>query len=183
MHTRVRDAKRKLVYMVAVAFERNKLPRELQETRENSDQITLHSLFCVARVNAVTLPMLPAHFAVILHRRWVCSFWPLLPRHCCLTKGYRFAVIFVLHSGLAMIALSGFSVYALYKWGGSGSTNGSGYVNQQYEYVNGYTRADGPYVPGYRRTVGDGTLLNNYSTQGSINPWTGQPGYVDPYDR
>ncbi len=85
--------------------------------------------------------------------------------------------------GLAMVALAGFSVYALYKWGGNGSTNGSGYVNTQYEYVNGYTRADGTYVPGYRRTVGDGTLMNNYSTQGNTNPWTGQPGYVDPYGR
>jgi hypothetical protein len=85
--------------------------------------------------------------------------------------------------GLAMVALAGFSVYALYKWGGSGSTNSSGYVNPQYEYVNCYTRADGTYVPGYRRTVGDGTLMNNYSTQGNINPWTGQPGYVTPYGR
>ncbi len=78
---------------------------------------------------------------------------------------------------LAMIALTGFSIYALCKL----SASASGNVIPEYEWVNGYRRADGKYVKGYRRTVGDTTLLNNYSTRGNINPWNGQPGYVNPY--
>ena len=49
------------------------------------------------------------------------------------------------------------------------------------EYVNGYTKPNGTYVQPYYRTAPDSTLLNNYSTQGNVNPYTGQPGTVNPY--
>jgi hypothetical protein len=45
------------------------------------------------------------------------------------------------------------------------------------DYVNGYTRPDGVYVNSYYRTNADGYSYNNYSTQGNVNPYTGQPGY------
>jgi hypothetical protein len=48
-------------------------------------------------------------------------------------------------------------------------------------WVNGYYRRDGTYVPGYHRSAPDGNPWNNYSTKGNINPYTGKPGYVDPY--
>jgi hypothetical protein len=47
-------------------------------------------------------------------------------------------------------------------------------------YVHGYTRRDGTYVQGYHRTTPDSNPYNNYSTKGNVNPWTGQPGTVDP---
>jgi hypothetical protein len=47
-------------------------------------------------------------------------------------------------------------------------------------YVNGYTKKDGTYVQPYHRTEPDNTKLNNYSTQGNVNPYTGQAGTVNP---
>jgi len=46
--------------------------------------------------------------------------------------------------------------------------------------VHGYGRQDGTYVQPYHRTVPDHDPSNNYSTQGNMNPWTGQMGTVNP---
>lgn len=46
-------------------------------------------------------------------------------------------------------------------------------------YVRGHLERDGSYVQPHHRTAPDGMLWNNYSTQGNINPWTGQKGYVN----
>ena len=43
-------------------------------------------------------------------------------------------------------------------------------------YVNGYYKKDGTYVNGYTRSSPDSTNLNNYSTQGNTNPYTGSQG-------
>ncbi len=48
-------------------------------------------------------------------------------------------------------------------------------------YVDGYTRQDGTYVAPHYRSAPDGNVFNNYSTQGNINPYTGQMGTVNPY--
>lgn len=48
-------------------------------------------------------------------------------------------------------------------------------------YVNPYVRSDGTYVQGHMRSDPDGSRLNNWSTRGNVNPYTGQPGYKDPY--
>lgn len=48
-------------------------------------------------------------------------------------------------------------------------------------YVNGYTRSDGTYVQGHWRSSPNGTTLDNYSTRGNVNPYTGQKGYKNPY--
>jgi hypothetical protein len=48
-------------------------------------------------------------------------------------------------------------------------------------YVNGYVRRDGTYVRPHYRTDPDSTKLNNYSTQGNVNPYTGQRGTVNPF--
>lgn len=48
-------------------------------------------------------------------------------------------------------------------------------------YVNGYTRRDGTYVQGHYRSSADSSRLNNYSTRGNYNPYTGQQGYKNPY--
>ncbi len=49
------------------------------------------------------------------------------------------------------------------------------------DYVNGHYRADGTYVNGHYRTGSNSTKLDNYSTRGNTNPYTGQAGTVDPY--
>ena len=45
------------------------------------------------------------------------------------------------------------------------------------EYVHGYTRSNGTYVQPYYRSSPDGTVGNNYSYQGNINPYTGNVGH------
>lgn len=47
--------------------------------------------------------------------------------------------------------------------------------------VKGHIRSDGTYVAPHYRSNPDSTKLNNYSTQGNYNPYTGQQGTVDPY--
>lgn len=48
-------------------------------------------------------------------------------------------------------------------------------------YVNGYFRSDGTYVQPHYRSNPDSSRLNNWSTQGNVNPHTGKEGTVDPY--
>lgn len=42
--------------------------------------------------------------------------------------------------------------------------------------VRGYFRKDGTYVAGHKRTAPDGDFNNNWSTQGNVNPYTGEVG-------
>ena len=51
----------------------------------------------------------------------------------------------------------------------------------QAEYVSGYTRKDGTYVQPHQRTNSNNTMMDNYSTKGNSNPYTGKAGTVDPY--
>jgi len=48
-------------------------------------------------------------------------------------------------------------------------------------FVRPYFRQDGTYVQPHHRTAPDGNPFNNYSTQGNINPYTGQMGTVNPW--
>ena len=47
--------------------------------------------------------------------------------------------------------------------------------------VGGYVRKDGTYVAPHMQTAPDSSVYNNYSTRGNVNPYTGQPGTVDPF--
>jgi hypothetical protein len=47
--------------------------------------------------------------------------------------------------------------------------------------VKGYVRKDGTYVAPHYRSNPNSTKLDNYSTQGNVNPYTGQQGTVNPY--
>lgn len=49
------------------------------------------------------------------------------------------------------------------------------------QWVNGYIKRDGTYVQGHMRSSPDGTRLNNWSTKGNTNPYTGKKGYKNPY--
>lgn len=48
------------------------------------------------------------------------------------------------------------------------------------EYVNGYYR-NGTYVAPHYQTSPNATVYDNYSTRGNVNPYTGQPGTINPY--
>lgn len=48
-------------------------------------------------------------------------------------------------------------------------------------YVQPHITKNGTYVQGYNRTAPDSNPYNNYSTQGNVNPYTGQQGTVNPY--
>lgn len=59
-----------------------------------------------------------------------------------------------------------------------GGQPSGGYGSDQ--TVNGYTRSNGTYVEPYHRTAPDSNPYNNYSTQGNVNPYTGQMGHKTP---
>lgn len=45
----------------------------------------------------------------------------------------------------------------------------------------GYVKKDGTYVAPSRATNPNDTKLDNYSSKGNINPYTGKEGTKDPY--
>lgn len=47
-------------------------------------------------------------------------------------------------------------------------------------HVRGYVTKNGTYVEPHERTAPNSTTLDNYSTKGNINPYTGQEGTKDP---
>lgn len=49
--------------------------------------------------------------------------------------------------------------------------------------MRGYYRRDGTYVRPHYRSRPDGTVWNNWSTRGNVNPHTGLPGTRSPYGR
>jgi hypothetical protein len=51
----------------------------------------------------------------------------------------------------------------------------------QSTYVRPHVRKDGTYVEGHYRTAPNNTRIDNYSTQGNMNPYTGQQGTVNPW--
>lgn len=48
-------------------------------------------------------------------------------------------------------------------------------------HVNGYLKRNGTYVAPYMRTAPNATRLDNWSTKGNVNPYTGKAGTKDPY--
>ena len=66
------------------------------------------------------------------------------------------------------------TVEALARSAGRGGSSGS-------HYVSGYTTKNGVYVPPHHATNPNDTKLDNWSTKGNVNPYTGKLGTVDPY--
>lgn len=67
------------------------------------------------------------------------------------------------------------SFAAAAKGGGHGSSHA--YV----VHVNGHTTKAGTYVPPHYRTGADDSKLNNWSTKGNVNPYSGKAGTRSPY--
>lgn len=57
----------------------------------------------------------------------------------------------------------------------------SGAVMAQSHMRNGYVTKDGTYVAPSMATNPNATKLDNYSTKGNVNPYSGKEGTVDPY--
>lgn len=53
-------------------------------------------------------------------------------------------------------------------------------TNPNHVWVNGYTKSNGTYVRGHWRTAPNHTNVDNFSTRGNTNPYTGQRGWVTP---
>lgn len=51
----------------------------------------------------------------------------------------------------------------------------------QGHYSRGYVRQDGTYVAPHYQTNPNTTRMDNYSTQGNVNPYNGRAGTVNPY--
>jgi|GEM_PF-1668082 len=68
----------------------------------------------------------------------------------------------------APVSTSGYGGY------GTGSSTSS-------TYVHGYYRSNGTYVAPYYRSSANGTKLDNWSTKGNINPYTGKIGHRSAY--
>lgn len=47
--------------------------------------------------------------------------------------------------------------------------------------VKGYTTKKGTYVAPHQQTNPDKSKMNNWSTKGNTNPYTGKPGMKNPY--
>ena len=58
-----------------------------------------------------------------------------------------------------------------------------GQTNPNHVRVSGYTRKDGTYVQPYFRTAPNYTNRDNFSTQGNVNPYTGEAGWIKPYSK
>lgn len=52
---------------------------------------------------------------------------------------------------------------------------------QSSHLVQGYTRSNGTYVAPHYQTNADSTRMDNWTTRGNVNPYTGQEGTKNPY--
>jgi len=52
---------------------------------------------------------------------------------------------------------------------------------QNSHQVQGYVKKDGTYVAPHQATNANSTKLDNWSTKGNVNPYTGKEGTKDPY--
>ena len=61
-----------------------------------------------------------------------------------------------------------------------GQTGGSYYGTRTPTHVNGYTKRNGTYIQPHYRTPPNNTKLDNWSTKGNVNPYTGKAGTKNP---
>lgn len=54
-------------------------------------------------------------------------------------------------------------------------------MSQEVHYRSGYVTKNGTYVAPSYSTNPNGTKFDNFSTQGNVNPYTGEAGTVNPY--
>jgi hypothetical protein len=89
---------------------------------------------------------------------------------------YIIALSFLIASG-AMTALAQYGTMQPSLGGTYGYGTGS---NPNSHTVNPYQTQSGTYVGGHHQTNPNNTQLDNYSTRGNVNPYTGQMGTRAP---
>lgn len=82
-------------------------------------------------------------------------------------------------AGLAF-GLVAVSTAAEARGGGGHGGHGSGSSSHSHS-VSGYTNSHGTYVAPHHATNPNSSKMDNYSTQGNVNPYTGQVGTKSPY--
>lgn len=80
-------------------------------------------------------------------------------------------------AAIAVLAFVGISVEVVEARGGGGRSSSFGGSHS----VRGYTTRTGKYVPSHHATNRNGSKLDNWSTKGNINPYTGKIGTKSPY--
>jgi hypothetical protein len=50
-------------------------------------------------------------------------------------------------------------------------------------YVQGYYRNNGTYVQPHYRSSPNSSVYDNWSVKPNVNPYTGQPGRINPYSQ
>jgi hypothetical protein len=81
----------------------------------------------------------------------------------------------------ALIGLTGLAIYALLKFErNNGGFIANGQTNPNFHWVNPFYDSNGAYHHGYWQTNANQTMMDNFSSVGNTNPFTGQPGYIVP---
>lgn len=81
----------------------------------------------------------------------------------------------------AVLALGSATADARGGGGHSGSSRSHSYSGSTGEhYVKPHVTKNGTYVKGHMQTNPNGTKLDNWSTKGNVNPYTGKPGTKNP---
>lgn len=85
----------------------------------------------------------------------------------------------------SLLVIDGWVFDVLAKGGGGhkGGYSGDSHSKGGDTSVRGYTRKDGTYVQPHKQTAPNSSKLDNYSTKGNVNPYTGKEGTVDPFQR
>jgi hypothetical protein len=62
-----------------------------------------------------------------------------------------------------------------------GEASARGHRGYGHTHVRAYTTKSGRHVRAHMRSHSDHSKLNNWSTKGNVNPYTGKIGTKDPY--
>ncbi|WP_342363182.1 hypothetical protein [Terrarubrum flagellatum] len=85
---------------------------------------------------------------------------------------------------ISIITLTALSSVAQAQYYGNRNSGYGGYgtgSNSNSHSVQPHYNSNGAYVDSYRATNPNNTTLDNYSTRGNYNPYTGQTGHRSPY--
>ena len=86
---------------------------------------------------------------------------------------------------IAPAMAQGYGNYGSSSYGGTTGTqqspSSSPYESSGQHEVQGYTNQRGTYVEPHMQTNPNTTRSDNWSTQGNVNPYTGQAGTHNPY--
>lgn len=90
----------------------------------------------------------------------------------------------VIAAVISVVPLDWFASDALAKDGSRGGGSYKGGRSKGGDVsVGGHIRKDGTYVQPHMQTAPNSSKLDNFSTKGNVNPYTGKPGTQEPFGR